>query len=294
MLRILYTPNLGLVGMSDSGGFIKSYVDGAYAVVFATGVTQIAIQDSNRAWATDGDSLYLGTKGWTSWRTAFADSTLTNGKLTLVRATPAALFVYSAGNMYRTVGDTMLVTVQGLYYGDSITAMDYISDSTLIAVSASDIYRSTDGGMNWTLELNKMKGSASVFADTMHHLVFTGGDNLRVSSDSGQTWTNVVPPQEFGILNIDGQVIGARDCSGTFYILSGIVHGGDSTDMMRSQDDGNSFDDVGRSPIFPDGTAPIGGWVFDRGSTVFLKFNDYQYGNSNYFDFSVSYLTADR
>ena len=143
-----YDPHLGLVGINSSPtGLIERMVDTNFTVVAAIASTQIAIQDSNRAWATNGDSLYLGTSGWTSWK-----SILGQPSITIVRATPAALFVYSNGNLYRTVGDTMLTAVQGIASGDSITAMDYLSASRLVAVSYSNtyfsfnIYLSTDSG----------------------------------------------------------------------------------------------------------------------------------------------------
>jgi Secretion system C-terminal sorting domain len=264
-----YNAHLGLVGVSGSGGLIDRYADGILTEVFITPVIQIAIQDSNRAWATDGDSLYLGTNGWTSWRTVLGQQ-----PITLVRATPGALFVYSDSNLYRTVGDTALAMVQGIFYNDSITAMDYLSDSCLIAVSSSNIYRSTDGGATWTRVLTKMKKSASVFVDTAHHLVFTGGDNLRVSADSGQTWTVVVPPLEFGIISLIGQVFGARDCSGALYVANGTVSGSNS-DIMRSQDDGISFEDIGQNPFPPSNGSSVKGWAFDRGSTMMLGYAEY-------------------
>ncbi len=273
-----YNAHLGLVGTDGQGGLIQKIVDGNLTGVFATGVKQIAIQDSNRAWATDGDSLYLGTNGWTNWRTAFGQS-----NMTLIRATPGALFVYSDNDLYFTVGDTMLTKAQGILYDDTITAIDYFSASRLVAVStsnlyshslfdsSSNIYISTDGGENWTLVLKNLKGAASVFVDTAHHLVFTGGDKIRVSADSGMTWNIVQPPEEFGFTNFAGQVFGARDCSGTFYIANGAVNGL-NPDLYRSQDDGITFDNVGAEPFTASFKSTIKGWVFDRGSMVILGY----------------------
>ncbi len=276
-----YNAHLGLVCIGGGHGPVERVVDGAFTGVLAMGVTQIAIQDSGRAWATDGDSLYLGTNAWTSWR-----ATLGQPFITLVRATPQALFIYSDSDLYRTAGDTMLTLVQGIPHGDSITAMDYFSASWLIAVSSTNIYLSTDSGANWTLVLGKMNGSASVFADTEHHLVFTGGDNLRESTDSGWTWSVIAPPPEFDFGNFGGQVFGAHDCSGTFYITNSITNGSNS-DIMRSQDGGITFESVGPSPLFQTSTGNA--WIFDRGSTVFWKARYYQTG----LDIYVSYDGVD-
>jgi hypothetical protein len=271
-----YNAHLGLVGTDGQGGMMQRVVDGALTEVFAKPVIQIAIQDSNRAWATDGDSLYLGTKEWSSWRAVLGQTSLT-----LIHATPVALFVYSNGNMYRTVGDTMLTIVQGIASGDSITAMDYLTASTLIAVSysngynpPSNIYRSTDSGASWTPVLNRIGSSASVFADTAHHLVFVGGDSLRVSSDNGMTWSVISPPEEFGLIALQGQVFGAHDCMGTFYIANGTVNGSNA-DIFRSRDDGNSFENVGSNPFPPSFGSSMKGWAFDRGSTVILGFLEF-------------------
>ncbi len=266
-----YNVHLGLIG-SDSGqdGVIQRFVDGTLTTVFITPVTQIAIQDSNRAWATDGDSLYLGTNGWNNWKTML-------GKpfITLVRATPNALFVYSDSELYMTTSDTVLGLTYGIPRGDSIIAMDYISSSMLVAVSYSNAYRSKDGGANWTLVRGGLKNAASVFADTEYHLVYIGGDSVRVSADSGKTWSAVVPPPEFNYGFLDGQVFGARDCSGTFYVATSIPNNGSITDIMRSQNGGNTFEDVGQDPLFLSFGSTIRGWVFDRGSTVLLGFGEY-------------------
>ncbi len=262
--------HVGLVAYSDSAGPVERVVDNSFSVVFRRHVTQIAIQDSNRAWATDGDSLYLGTEQWYAWKTILGQPSLT-----LVRATPSTLFVYSNGYLYTTVGDTMLTAVQGIRQWDSVTAIDYLSESRLIAVSIfnddpqqSSVYLSTDGGADWNLVLSGVGNAASVFADRAHGLVFIGGDTLRVSGDSGVTWSAVVPPPEFGIYSFTGQVYGANDCSGTFYFANSVIYG-TNTDILRSQDGGNTFEGVGPTPfIIWEGPATKG-WVFDRGSTVF-------------------------
>jgi hypothetical protein len=260
-----YNPHLGLVGTNGQGGLIQRYEDGFFTGVFATAVTQVVIQDSLHAWATDGDSLYLGKNGWFNWQTV-----LGHPDLTLVRATPGALFVYSDSDLYRTsIGDTSLMMAQGILHGDSITAIDYISPLSLVAVSSTHIYISKDGGETWNRVAGKMKGDASIFVDTTHHLIYTGGDSLRVSSDSGMTWSIIMPPPEFGISYFTGQVFGARDCSGTFYIANTFINGS-VTDIMRSQDQGNTFEGVSSTPfLLTDGPATKG-WVFDRGSTVIL------------------------
>ena len=123
-----------------------------------------------------------------------------------------------------------------------------------------------------------------MFADTAHHLVFVGGDSVRVSADSGRTWEPVVLPPEFNIGALNGEVFGAHDCSGTFYVLT--------TDILRSQDGGNSFVNVGPAPSYG---FSIEGWVFDRGSTFFMGFGDYYgiHNPSNIFDFFVTNDGAD-
>ncbi len=287
-----YNARTGLVSISNGqGGLIESFVDTNFTVVFGARVTQIAIQNSDRAWAIGGDSLYLGTNEWNSWQKTFVDSVLTGGSLTLVRATPTKLFIFSRNVLYWTVTGDTLIPANGIINGDSITAMDYVSDSLLIAVSSGFIYRSTDGGNNWLDVYRTMKGCGSVFADTAHHLIFTGGDNLRLSADSGQTWSVVSPPPEFDIGSIVGQVFGARDCSGALYIMGDISNGA-SIGFMRSQDDGNSFEEVSSSSLPASYGYYFKGWAFDRGSTLFLMGKDYIYP-IDYFDFSISHDGGD-
>ena len=275
-------------GWSGIQGLIERVVDSTFTGVFVAPVTQIAIQDSDRAWATDGDSLYTGTNAWHNWQTTFVDSVLTGAPLTLVKATPTTLFIYSHRVLYwTTTGDT-LIPANGIFYDDSITAMDYVSDSLLIAVSSNYIFRSTDGGKNWTDVYSTMKGCASVFVDTAHHLIFTGGDNLRESTDSGMTWNIIVPPAEFDYTNFGGQVFGARDCSGAFYISTGSTNGS-NLDIMRSQDGGNTFESAGQNPIPSFQGITDKAWVFDRGSTIYWGSMNYPSG----LDISITHNGAD-
>jgi len=109
-----------------------------------------------------------------------------------------------------------------------------------------------------------MRANASVFADRTHGLLFAAGDNLRRSTDDGKTWQIIIPPLQFELLAIDGKIYGAHDCSGTFYVVG--------TNIMRSEDGGNTFVSVQPQPLGGHYLF-VKGWAFDRGSTVFWQNN---------------------
>jgi hypothetical protein len=271
----LWDAHRGLVCTLAPEGRVEIMQDSIFRPVLETPVSQIAIQDADRAWAVEHDTLYAGTNSWTSWKVSLVDSvlldtTLVPAPLTLVRATPNAVFLYTWGMLYWTVAGDTLIQAQGIERGDSIFAIDYFSATTLVAITQSSIYVSTDGGANWTgSTLLTSNVAASVYVDTAHHLIYIGGDVVRVSADTGKTWSVVEPPPEFGFLNFGGQVFGAHDCSGTFYISKG-SRNGTNTDIMRSTDQGRTFFDLAQMPgPYFNYTGGVRAWVFDRGATVY-------------------------
>jgi hypothetical protein len=260
-----YNAHLGLVAFGEVQGPLMRYADGTLTGVTDINMEQLAIQDSNRAWGCDNLNIFLGTAKWTIW----SQTSLTVSSPQLIAATSDGLFFRADSNLYFTSDGIAATAATGIPHNDPIRAIDYLSKSTLIAVSATAIYRSTDGGLAWSRAASApLRTNASVYADRVHGIVFTGGDNLRKSTDNGRTWNVVIPPPQFELLAIDGQVYGAHDCSGTFYVSG--------TNIMRSEDGGNTF--VSTQPL------PLGGkflflkgWTFDRGSTVFWQNNQLPY-----------------
>src|SRR5581483_2738652 len=241
--------------------------DTVFNPVFLKPVSAIDIQNTDVAWATDGDTLYIGTGRWSAWHPTAIDTSFTHGILALVRATTDRVFLYSDSELYFSIaGDTLLPTT-GIVRGDSIVAIDYFSSKELLAVSAGNIYRSIDGGVTWNVVRSYMSRCASIFVDTAHRLAWVGGDTLFESSDRGLSWNAVLPPLQFALGTFSGQVFGAHDCSGAFYITNGDRNGSNG-DIMRSRDAGLTFEDAGPSPS-ENGLLVRGAWTFDRGSTLY-------------------------
>ncbi|HWF43714.1 MAG TPA: T9SS type A sorting domain-containing protein [Candidatus Kapabacteria bacterium] len=253
-----YNPHLGLV--ATQSGDITRFDDSTALLVYQAGfVTSIAIQDSGTAWFTVKNvGLFKGDHYWQHWV-----NTLTDSNLILVGATPSFVFIYSDSELYYTSNGIAAAPTIGIPRGDSIRALDYLTPKIVIAVSSKHIYRSANSGLTWNLVDTGMTDCASVFADRAHGLIYTGGDELRESLDGGITWRVIPVPSNFDFRDLGGQVAGAHDCSGTFYISN------DSTrsSILRSQDQCATFEIAG---TFPNAQSYIQkGWTFDRGSSFY-------------------------
>ena len=260
-----YNAHLGLVSFADPSHALMRMNDSVFAGIWAAPdyVRSIAIQDTNIAWATvDNKGLYRGDKYWTNWV-----NTSVRTDQTLIGATPTRAFLTSAvaPQFAWTIDGAVSTATTGIGASDTIVAMDYLTNELVFAVSHTKVFRSIDGGSTWSLGIGGMASTASVFADRVHHIIYAGGDELRMSTDSGKTWTTVYAPPELSSFHeLDGQVFGSHDCTGTIYISNGYNHG---TSVLRSQTQAQRFEDC---DMFPFGAGNIQkGWAFDRGSLVY-------------------------
>ncbi len=260
-----YNAHLGLIAFADPTHALMRINDSSFAGIWAAPdvISGIVIQDSNIAWATvNNKGLYHGDKNWTNWV-----NTSVRTDQTLVGASPSRVFLSSTASpqFSWTIDGSVFTAATGIPVSDAVVAMDYFTNEVLFAVTRTGVYCSFDGGTVWTLGKNGLVGAASVFADRVHHIVYTGGDELRMSTDSGRTWTVVyAPPELTSFHELDGQVFGAHDCTGTLYISNGYSHG---TSVLRSQSQAQRFEDCEQ---FPFGAGTIQkGWAFDRGSLAY-------------------------
>src|SRR5207248_1009237 len=126
-------------------------------------------------------------------------------------------FLYSNGQLYYSTDGTQITATTGILARDSLRAMDYLSESTVLAASAINLYLSTDGGSEWRTVATGLGSCRSIFADRSHGVVFVGGDSIWRSIDSGLHWATVPTPPPFG-WTIHGFVTGSHDCVGALYV----------------------------------------------------------------------------
>ncbi len=258
-----FNAHQGLLSLKDPTHAIQRVDDSILTGVFQApnAVTGIIIQDSLNAWATiKNNGLFLGSKHWSSWTNTTAQK-----DLTLIAATPSRVFLYSDSQLYYTVDGTQLKMATGIPKGDSITAIDHLSDAIVLACSYSTLYRSTDAGVTWHVVQSGLRFCTTIFADAMHNIAYAGGDTIQRSTDGGMTWLSQTPPPPFSSwLKLSGFVTGSHDCSGVLFISNNPFLGRDY-DNIRSADQGQTFEDVGITPPLTRGVL-VRGWSFDRGS----------------------------
>ncbi|MDP4198334.1 MAG: T9SS type A sorting domain-containing protein [Bacteroidota bacterium] len=255
-----YNAHHGLLSFQDPTHTVQRIDDSVLTGVFSAPdvVTGIVIQDSVNAWATvNGIGLFHGRQHlWTLWTLSSSRS-----NLTLLHATPSHLFVYSDSQLYYTRDGSTFTLASGIPRGDSIRAMDHISDTTIFAVSQTTIYRSTNFGAAWQVVKSGINACQSIFADAIHSVVFAGGDTVRRSTDGGLTWQSIGVPPPFSWERISGTVMGSHDCMGTLFVTDNT---GLDFNTIRSTDQARTMVDVGIAP--PSMRVLVRGWTFDRGS----------------------------
>ena len=256
-----YNAHLGLLATDDQNNTIyridgSGLEDGIFNA--PARVTDLAIQDSNVAWAmVFGHGLYKGSANWAIWENVNA-----NLDAHFIATTPGKLWMMNNGVFSFTTDGRTIDTVTGLIDNDTVVAIDYVDRKILIAVAYHNVYRTTDGGVNWSAVETGGAAPASVYVDRVHGLVYTGGDQLRKSVDSGATFTVIVPPIQFGYTAYDGLVFGAHDCSGVFYITNAR-----HANILRADNLGTAFHLTGFPPNGQFGMRR--GWVFNRGQILY-------------------------
>ena len=257
----MLTTRSGLIGIDDNGvRILTKYTNGAIDGLISTNgsITSIIIQDATTAYmAVQGDGIYKSTNGWKDF-----------SRLVTIQ-NPFLLSVYHTSILAR-FGKTMNVSTDGVAFQpaggilptDSVTAADFFSSQTAIAVTGKKLYRTIDGGLNWFLALDSMtfNRTNSIYIDRSHGVIYVGGSQCMKSLDSGKTWQ----PLSSIFFTLAGPVVGVRDCSGNFYITpDGKTHAA----MYRSVDGGKFFQDAGNA-IFSSFRLKKG-VALDRSSTFF-------------------------
>lgn len=256
----MLTTRTGLFGISDDGYHaIAKFDNGKVTDIFTASdtITSLIIRDQNTAFfSVKSDGIYEASNGWKNFTliysdlnanifTVFDNLILANIDDKLYRST-------DAGVNFNPVGGIQ----------DTVTAAEFFSPSTAVAVSGKKLYRSLNGGVNWVPVLTNLKGMNSIYIDRSHKLVYIGGGQLMKSSDSGATWQKI---SSIVFDTLTGAVIGARDCSGTIYLgPDALTHG---TEILRSVDQARFFQDAG--PAIFSSFRMRKAVVLDRGSTFF-------------------------
>lgn len=255
----MLTARRGLVAVGDAAPFVGIYVDGNITGVFIPSgqVNSIIIRDAQTAYFTvRGDGLYKGTVGWSIWT-----QMVSGPDLALVGVHGSQIFLNRGKQLqYFGAGQTF-INANGIVVGDSIYDAAFISSSICFTVSHSRLYKSFDGGANWQTVLDTLVRAESLYYDSTHKLLYIGGKQPLQSADSGKTF---VPVQNIFFFSTAGQILGARDCSGTFYI------GPDSTErieMLRSTSQAKFIQEVGVANF--SSYRYLKTVILDRGSTFF-------------------------
>ncbi|MEP7233850.1 MAG: T9SS type A sorting domain-containing protein [Ignavibacteriota bacterium] len=255
----MLTTRLGLAALNDNGSrIILKYENGVFNGVLALNgeATSIIIVDDNVAFVSVfGDGIYQASNKWKDYT-----KILSHPNIKLLAVRNKNLLATIGGILYYSDDGLSFFQAGGISPGELILAVEILSSSISLAVTGKKMYRSTDGGKNWTAIQNNVDETSSFYYDPVHSSVYAGGNKLFRSLDSGSTWQEITSI----FFTLSGPVIGAHDCSGAFYISPlANVHGA----MYRSVDQGRFFQEVG--PAIFSSTALHKGVVLDRGSTFF-------------------------
>jgi hypothetical protein len=255
----------GLLAITDKNfSGVSKYVNGVLTNVFVTPVPQsrlitaLLIKDQNAAYiSVTGDGLYEATNGWNNFSNIYSDPDLfllaVNDKEVLVNLEKKL--------NYSSDGGASFHSTHGISPTDTVVAVEYYSGKTALALTGKHLYRSADGGQNWTLILDSLIGARTFYIDHTHGISYIGSSKLLSSADSGVNWGSIT---SLFFDSLPGPISGARDCSGNFYI--GPSRAGNN--MYRTVNGGKFFQDAGSS--WSGSTALKKGIVFDRGSTIFF------------------------
>jgi hypothetical protein len=253
----------GLIAISPSAPYLAkktpTSLDGVIAVT--SEITDVSIVDNNVAFMVVKDSgVYISAKGWTEWTKV---DTITTMKFLLT--TPWAIVGQSSkGTRFFYQGKFYFSS--GLEPGDQLLGIDHLADSTLIGVTASKAYRSTNFGRDWKQIFTFPEAiNGSIYVDRSREVIYVGGQSLRYSVDRGANWMKI--EKTANDASTIGYVYGTPDCTGTFYVVSSSPV---RPDILISRTQGEFFQLVGSNPgIGGAFEAPKKVLVFNRGNNVY-------------------------
>ncbi|HYM21048.1 MAG TPA: T9SS type A sorting domain-containing protein [Candidatus Kapabacteria bacterium] len=252
---------VGLAGQFGVGlPTLCRYDNGAITGIFtASGlISNIVILDTNVAFfSVFGDGIYEASLHWSQFtkvHDADTSTVLTVLGRTVVVNIHRSLAVSSDG------GNTFGFS-KGILARDSVCAVGIYDSSTMIAVADSDLYRSVDGGAHWSLVLDTIRRTHSIYIDRAHKYIYVGGVNLMRSSDGGANWVEL---RSIFFGSLSGPVVGVNDCTGVLYLGPDNVYRGE---LLRSVNLGKFFQSVGQANFAQ--THLNKGIALDRGSTFF-------------------------
>lgn len=205
--------------------------DGSTIIPGLNDAKSLTVQDPDVAWCTIGKGLYRGDLGWTRW--TLVDTELAH---VIVGTANGQAFFMSNGSLYSATAAGVALDT-GLLPNDAIIQIDYLSPRTIFGFGGYGLYRSTDGGHEWSLYYPTT--ARGLFIDRVHRRMYLGGP-LRVSTDDGANWTEIPGESQYPFTALYGTISGAHDCTGAFYIAPY----GNTTDAYRFGEDG-FFHNVG-------------------------------------------------
>lgn len=254
----MLTTRLGLIATNDAARVLGKWDNGTFLGVYIPNgeVNSIVIEDNDVAYASiKGDGIYQSSSGWSSW-TKIADAV--NSRIVTARG--GQIFILKGSELWFRTGGSF-VQSSGIPSSDSVRDVAIVSAQTSYALSATRLFRTNNGGKDWSVVIDTVRTGQTLYYDTTHHILYIGAKLPLRSLDNGNTF---LPMTSIFFFSTSGAVFGTRDCSGTFYI------GPDSAEhleMYRSTSHGKYIQEVG-SAIFLS-YRYVKCVILDRGSTFF-------------------------
>ncbi len=260
--RMVFAPN-GSVFITTDQKMLRSTDDGATWTQTTVRAGDVAVTQTGRILIENLDGTFTQ---WTYYSDDNGDiwQPASVGLMRKFAVMPdGTIFAeYNYSGLYRSNdnGDSWQFSAFGINHHTSPVTLHFYPDNGLVAITQTGVFYSPNAATNWEIRYNTLGQSETVQATVLPSgtICCVFDNKIMRSIDRGITWTEITPAG----IPAGSSYITIRQVDGVLFSTGNDV-------MFRSEDEGNTWQNLGATQINPPAIGADGTfWAYNYGSTL--------------------------